>query len=228
MPAPTPTDIVALLLWYSLAFGTLGLAEWLHRRRGWSSDATRKLIHVTAGCSIFVILWLFDHPTFGIIPFGSFILLNYWFRRRRTFRGMDSSQATYGTVYFALSITVLLAWLWRRSPGDRSTLAAAAIMMMTWGDAAAALIGQRFGRRDYGVWGQRRTLEGSATMLVVSVAASAATLSLYGGLAGGQALVWSLVAAVAATLVEAFSPQGLDNLTVPLVAGLVLVYLTGL
>lgn len=227
MPAPSPADITALLLWYALAFGTLGLTEWLHRRRGWGADTTRKLIHVSAGGSLFVILWLFDHPHFGIIPFASFTLLNYWFRRRRTFRGMDSERASYGTVYFALSITILLAWLWRRSPDDRSALAAAAVMMMTWGDAAAALVGQRFGQHRYHLWGHARTWEGSAAMLAVSIAASTATLIAYGGIAAGVALAWSLVAGAAATLVEGVSPHGLDNLTVPLIAGLVLVSLAG-
>lgn len=227
MPTPTLSDIAAFLLWYSLAFATLGLAEWLHRQRGWSPGATRKLIHITAGCSIFVILGLFDHPSFGIIPFAGFIFFNYWFRRRRTFKGMDSAQASYGTVYFALSITILLAWLWRRSASDRSALAAAAIMIMTWGDAAAALIGQRLGQRRDRIWGQSRTLEGSATMLAVSLVASTSTLSLYGDVAVRPALAWSLTAAVVATMVEGFSPQGLDNLTVPLVTGLVFVFLAG-
>lgn len=138
---------------------------------------------------------------------------------------MDPDEATYGTVYFALSITVLLAWLWRDGPGDRSVLAAAAIMTMAWGDASAALVGEWLGRHRYRVFGESRSWEGSAAMFIVSIVASGMTLGLFGGLGAGPAITLSVGAALFATIAEAISPRGLDNLAVPLSAGIVLVSL---
>lgn len=219
----TGREGLLLLGWYGLAFGTLGLAEWLHRRWALPTHLTRKLIHVTAGSSTLFIVLLFERVAVGLIPFASFIVANLVFYRRRSFRGMDSPRRTPGTVYFAVAITLLLAWLWREGPADRSPLALAAIMMLTWGDAAAALVGERWGRHRLG----RRTVEGSAAMFALSTTTSSLVLATLGGLPLPTAIGWSAVAASAATIAEAISPRGTDNLSVPLVAAATLVWLAG-
>jgi phytol kinase len=50
---------------------------------------------------IWGILALFDTWQIGLIPFGTFIILNYIFYRFTIFQAMDSEESTPGTVYFA-------------------------------------------------------------------------------------------------------------------------------
>ncbi len=86
---------------------------------------------------------------------------------------------------------------------------------MTWGDGLAALIGQRFGRHIYKLWDMQKSWEGSLTMLIVSYAVS----WLIGvGTVGNIWQTWliSLIVALVATGLEAFSKYGIDNLTVPI------------
>jgi dolichol kinase len=99
---------------------------------------------------------------------------------------------------------------------------------MTLGDAAAAIVGQRFGRNRYTIFGTTRSFEGSAAMFVVGTLAIWACLRFIPGSALSPltqpyttttALVAALGAGLVATLAEAFSPHGTDNLTVPLLAG---------
>ncbi len=152
---------------------------------------------------------------------------------------MDAADSPPGTVYFALALTLLFALFWRPAgPLDRAPVAVAGAMALTWGDALAALVGQRWGRHRYRIAGSERSWEGSAAMFLASLAALTLTLALLPGSWLEPACVaarhsglrsWlALLAAGVATLVEAVSPRGLDNLAVPLVAaGLVLLVLPG-
>jgi phytol kinase len=224
----TSNDLFGLAASYGYAIGLIALAEMLHRALGVEQDLTRKLVHIGAGMWVFGALALFDNWQWGVLPFATFILGNYLFHRYRIFKAMDADDSTLGTVYFALAITVLFGLLWRPAgPVDRAPAAVAGTMALTWGDALAALIGQRFGRHRYRLWGSNRSWEGSLAMLVTAAVAMFLTLAFLPGtplspashpLGAGRALLTAVLGAGAATLAEAVSPHGTDNLTVPLAA----------
>ena len=233
----TQNDIIGLILSYIYAFGLLLAVEAIGKRLKWPQYFTRKIIHIGAGMWIWGILALFDTWTIGIIPFATFIVLNYIFYRFKIFKAMDAVDSSLGTVYFAISITVLFALLWRTDGTlDRAPIAAAAVMAMTWGDGLASIIGQRFGKHPYTAFGHTRTWEGSATMALASFTTIMLTLNLLPGsalsphsivCAIGTSLPISIIGALVASVAEAFSPAGTDNLSVPLITGLILFLLAG-
>lgn len=233
----TPSEWIGLAISYAYAIGLLVCAEALHRFGGIHADYTRKIIHIGAGMWVFGIVALFDRWEVGIIPFATFIGVNFLLYRYRLVRAMDNAESSPGTVYFAAVITLLFLLLWRpQGPVDRGVAAIAGIMAMTWGDALAALVGKRFGRHKYTVGHSTRTLEGSAVMFGVSAAVILLTALLLPGSEWApfapaanlsRALLAAFVGAAAATLVEAVSPHGADNLSVPLTAALV-AYLAGI
>lgn len=226
----TNQDVIGLIVSYAYAGGLLVLAEVIRRWRGYPQDFTRKIVHIGAGMWVFGVLALFDTWYIGIIPFASFIGLNYLFYRFRFLEAVDAPDSSPGTVYFAFSITVLFLLFWRTdSPADRGYIAAAGTMAMTWGDALAAIIGRRFGKRKYVVNGATRTWEGSITMFVAAATAMLLTILLVPGSALAPltapltlpvALASAVVGALVATAAEAVSPAGTDNISVPLLAGL--------
>ena len=70
------------------------------------------------------ILALFDTWQISLIPFGTFIIMNYVFYRFTIFQAMDSEESTPGTVYFASTITLLYALFWRTDgQPDRAVIA---------------------------------------------------------------------------------------------------------
>lgn len=89
-------------------------------------------------------------------------------------------------------------------------IAIAALSFIIVGDTCAALVGRKFGRHKFG----RKSLEGSLACLVgtVIVALVAPNLALTVGLLG----------ALTATLTEAFSVRIDDNISVPIVSGLIM------
>jgi len=205
-------DLLGLAFSYIFAFGLIGLAEAVRAWRGWPTEFTRKVIHIAAGSWVMGIIYIFDHWWWGVVPTASFVILNYIFYRFTVFKAMDTRGSTPGTVYFALSITILLLILW---PRGQEGVVAAGVMPMTWGDAFASLIGVRWGRHRYEVLGSRRSWEGSAAMFVFSLLATFLVLLVGLPLSAAEGFLYSFLIALGATLVEAFSPWGLDNLSVP-------------
>jgi phytol kinase len=225
----TNNDFIGLVVSYIYATSLLVIGEGLRRLFNVKPDLTRKVIHIGAGMWVFGVLLLFHRWEIGIIPFATFIGLNYLFYRYRIIGAMDTQDSSPGTVYFAISVTLLFGLLWRpNDPVDNAPIAVAGVMAMTWGDALAALIGRRFGEHKYQVGNSVRSWEGSAAMFLASTVAIFLVLLLLPGsslsplaksLDLGQAILTAIVTATFATLAEAVSPHGTDNLSVPLVAG---------
>jgi phytol kinase len=228
----TNNDLIGLIASYSYATSLLIIGEGLRRWFGVQPDLTRKIIHVSAGMWIFGVLWLFDNWEIGILPFATFIGLNYLLYRYRIIGAMDTEDSSPGTVYFAISVTLLFGLFWRpHGTIDQVPIAAAGVMAMTWGDALAALIGKRFGQHKYQVGTSVRTWEGSLAMFVASTTAIFLVLFLLPGsflsplglsFSTERIVLAAVLSGALATLAEGLSPHGTDNLSVPLVtAGVV-------
>lgn len=230
-------DFIGLAASYGYAIALLLFGEALGRLFHVPANLTRKIIHVGAGMWVFGVLLLFNHWEIGIVPFASFIAVNYLLYRYRVVSAMDTNDSSPGTVYFAISVTLLFALLWRPSgPVDNVPIAVAGIMAMTWGDALAALIGRRFGQHKYQVGNSVRSWEGSVAMFLASTTAiflvllllpdsSLSPLAVAYGM--DKALLAAVISGTLATLAEGVSPHGTDNLSVPLVtAGVVWVVIT--
>ncbi|MBD2302419.1 diacylglycerol/polyprenol kinase family protein [Nostoc sp. FACHB-190] len=223
----TNSDLIGLAASYTYAISLLALGEGLRKFFGIQPDLTRKVIHISAGMWIFGVLLLFKHWQIGIIPFATFIGVNYLLYRYRLIGAMDTEDSSPGTVYFAISVTLLFGLFWRPDNSvDHVPIAVAGIMAMTWGDALAALIGKSFGQHKYQIGSSVRSWEGSLAMFLASTTAIFLVLMFLPGsflsplavtFSVSKALLTALISASFATLVEAISPQGTDNLSVPLV-----------
>jgi dolichol kinase len=234
----TRNDIIGLIASYLYAFGLLFIVEAIGKRLKWRQAFTRKIIHIGAGMWMWGILALFDTWTYGIVPFATFIVLNYVFYRYQIFKAMDAVDSSPGTVYFAISITVLFGLLWRTGGApDRVPIAAAAVMAMTWGDGLASIVGQKYGKHTYTTFGHERSREGSTAMAVATFLVILLTLAWLPGsalsphsvaLPFGSVLLMTVIGTAVATAAEAFSPAGTDNLSVPLLTGLALFILNAL
>jgi dolichol kinase len=216
-------DLLVLLLSYVYLFAALGITEWLQRRQGYSVEFTRKAVHIAAGMTV-VFLLFFENKLIGLIPPVSFIFINTYSYWKGTFQAMETGErGQLGTIYFPLSFAVVAWVLWPTRP-----LLVAALMPMTWGDALAAVVGKRWGKRQFRVLGSIRSLEGSLVFFLVSWVTTAIPLLLLPGsrFIGWSAVLVSMGVAAATTLTEALSPWGTDNLTVPAVSTLVLMLIS--
>ncbi|TVP70278.1 MAG: phosphatidate cytidylyltransferase [Leptolyngbya sp. LCM1.Bin17] len=210
MVATTLTQIGLVIAWLGLVGG---IAEGLRRTTALGTEITRKIVHIGAGQVILLAWWLNTPTWMGItasVIFSGVALLSYQLPILPGINGVG--RHSLGTFFYAISIGLLTAAFW---PLGLPQYAALGILVMTWGDGLAALVGQNFGRHPYKILGSQKSLEGSLTMALASFIVSALVL----GLATGWTLAVGMTAAVvaiAATLLETLSFYGLDNLTVPL------------
>jgi phytol kinase len=190
------------------------LIAWLTNRFV-NSDAEllRKIVHIGTG-NVILFAWLLDIPaSVGItasILASAVTLLSYVFPILPAINSVG--RQSLGTFFYAVSIGVLVACFWHLQEPE---YAAIGILIMAWGDGFAALIGQRFGKHKYQVFGGQKSWEGSLTMAIVSyIVCSLILLFTLGNV--WQTWLVSLLVALVATGLEAFSFLGVDNLTVPL------------
>jgi len=206
------TDLLAVIISFLYVGIAIGLGTFLRKWRGYSSDFTRKFIHIAVGMIVIPTVLLFKDVRAAIIPPAAFVVINFLDWRFGILKAMQSGdRSNLGTVYFPISFIAVLLIFW-----TRPNLAVAAMMPLTWGDAFASVIGLRLGRHAYTFVGNTRTIEGTiALFIIAAVATFAAFILVPPGLAAGQALMISAVTALAAGIVEAISPFGIDNLTIP-------------
>ncbi len=185
-------------------------------RRRWNGEASdgqrewsRKLVHIGSG-AVVLIAWAFAIDRRIAVPAAATItLLAALNHRLRVLPAVeDVGRASYGTVAYGASITLLL---WQYWPQHAATVAAG-VLVMALGDGLAGLLGPLWPSASWQVFGQRRSLLGTGTM-------AGASLIVLSGLSlavGGPAWPQLLAIAVAATLLEQLAVAGIDNLTVPL------------
>jgi phytol kinase len=206
-------------LWVQLAIigiwlGGVGfLAEYLSRSHASSPEIVRKVVHIGVG-NVILLAWWLQVPTWvGIaasVLFSAIAFLSYYFPFLSSINGVG--RKSLGTFFYAISFGVLIAWFW---PIEQPYFAVLGILIMTWGDGLAALVGQRFGHHPYSLWDMKKSWEGSLAMALISYGICTLILLKVQG-AIWQTWVISLAIALAATALEAFSKYGIDNLTVPL------------
>ena len=123
-----------------------------------------------------------------------------------------------------LAVCVCVCWGWL---GDRYLVLAC---MYAWGvgDAFAALCGKAFGRHKIVLahTGAVKSVEGSLAMFITSALSVLIILLLRGGLNPAGYILIPLAGSAACTLVELFTPNGLDTITCPTAAMFVILPLT--
>lgn len=202
---------------YVLAFV---VAEMLHRRRGVEIEMTRKLVHVLGGFIALLLPALFRWQ-WTVPLLGSLFALALILTRRTQL--LDSvhrvERISAGEILYPVGVaaTYLLATV-NGSPRFFN----AAVMTLALGDAAAGLVGSRWGRRRFRVFGDTKSVEGSATFFCTALFVVIVVLLLGGVHASSRIILLALAASLAGTLAELAAPRGSDNLAIPVVVWTVL------
>lgn len=202
----------------AVVVGWLGLvgaiAAGVYAQPNRDPELLRKVVHIGTGNVILLAWWLQIPASLGMAAslfFSGLTLLSYVLP---VLPGLNAvGRRSLGTFFYALSIGLLIAWFW---PRQLPQFAALGVLLMTWGDGLAALIGKTWGRHRYSLFGMEKSWEGSGTMALVSFVISLVILATT-----VEGPLWllglgAIAIATLATALEAFSWLGIDNLTVPL------------
>ncbi len=200
-------------------------------------NIARKFLHIMIGNFIWIIPFFtcvsfpLNFPFFVAAPF---ILLTFLVSPGTPFKGLTRKLSglgdvtlgghSYGLVFYAISYTILAAFF-----SNQPWLIAAGIIPLAYGDAAASIVGLKWGKHQFNICA-KKSIEGSLTMFTTCFLVLAASFAFFGSLYPlpiTNYLLASLGAAVVATLCEAFTPRGLDNLAVPILSAAAFLFLLG-
>ncbi len=202
------------------------LADAIRKRYQVEPKKTRMFVHIGVSLVIFFAPQIFTAKLYPALLAGIFIVVNYASVRLGLFKGMNVDRKNLGTVYYPVSFLILVLLLWDNYPYIVST----AMLVMGLADPAAAIVGTSL-RNTHGVraFGEKKTLEGAAAMLVIASLAALAGLMFYKFSAGAlpaipYASIFNICVAIGAMVaaIELVSPKATDNLTVPLSAAFLL------
>lgn len=196
-------------VWLALV---VAIAAYLRQFANAQPEMVRKIVHIGTGNVILIAWWLQIPAWMGISASVLFSLVTLVSYRLAILPDINNiGRKSLGTFFYAVSIGVLISVFWQ----THAYYAVMGVLVMTWGDGLAALIGKQWGHHPYKLWGMQKSWEGSLTMAVVSYCVSSSILL---SIQGNIWQTWLFAAAIAliATGLEAFSKWGIDNLTVPL------------
>ena len=189
-------------------------------------ELVRKALHIGIGMIVLSFPWLFTDiwPVLAITGAGLLILsLRNATALGRHFGGVLDrvSRQSEGDAYFLIAIAILFAL-----SRDDALLFVVPLLVLTFADSAAALVGVRYGRLRYAIACGGKSVEGSAAFLVVAFLCAQIPILLLGHAGPAEALDVSASLACIATVTEALTHKGLDNLFVPLAAFASLLFLS--
>ncbi len=206
-------NIIGIAVSFVFVFFIIGLSMILTKNGILKGESSRKFVHIGVSNWWIIAMIFFDSPIYAAIVPGCFVIINYISYKKSIFKVMEGerSKKDLGTVYFAVSLLILALITFSR--GSHPYVGALGILIMGYGDGFAAVFGTRYSRYSFKIWNSTKTLSGSLAMFVFSFLISFVVLKTY---SPGSYLLPSFALALSATIIEMFSPLGLDNLSVPL------------
>ena len=210
-------NLFGLAASYAGIFTAIAISGKLLKRGLVTPASSRKIVHITVSHWWLLMMATMDQFWVAVLGPVSFIVLNLISLKSGMFKAMEDPQPSknYGTVYFPISLLVLVLAAW--SGRISLWVGGVGILVMGWGDGLAALAGLRYGKRSATIFGSRKSLVGTLVMFAASFAVTLMLTAVFDpGLTVGLLLGRALATAVFASLVELLTPFGVDNLTVPI------------
>ncbi len=240
-------DIIAFFISFFLVLLVVMINGAIEKSGKVSADVTRKIVHIFAA-PVFLVSWLLYSgglfsryfamiaPLMFVILFvaiGTGKMVNEAFVGSMS-RSGDPRELLGGTLYYALMlviITILWFYVPVTGPAGATPMAFLIFGCVAGGDGLADVIGRKYGGdRKFGIAGSERTVVGSIAMFVGSFLFSYVLFLIFSlevsSFDAVAMLIPILVISLIATIVEALSPKGLDNWTVPIAVIIVVVVLT--
>jgi len=226
-------NVMLMVLCYVYILFIIFVSNKIDRLLRISQKASRKFLHAMIGNLPFIIPF-FTSNIYPVMVAAPFILVTFCASPYSLFKNIserlkglaDITEEGHplGLVFYAVSYTFLALFF-----ASKPYVIAAGILPMAYGDSAASMVGEKYGRRRYKLIADK-SLEGSIAMFFASFFSFAASLIFFSSLyyfSFLERIFPAIIVAIVATFVESFSPKGFDNLTVPVFSALTFLLLDG-
>ncbi len=197
--------------------GLMAGLEGCRRSRVADQELLRKLLHMGMGVVTLALPWLFETAWPVVVLAIVFVFGMSGLRVSRSLQrllggvihGVD--RPSLGEIYFPLGVGLLFLL-----SGDHRLTFCIPVLILTFADATAALIGARYGVFRFCTPQGEKSLEGSITFFTIAFLSIHVPLLLFSDTGRVETLLIALTVGLQVTLLEAIAWRGLDNLLVPL------------
>ncbi len=208
------SDLAGVLLVYIYVTILLLITEKLLNKH---PTISRKILHIMTGNIAFLLPIFQTREVMAFFAAGPFILFTFLMSPHSPIKSIKgkTSEAGHGMglVYYAIAWTVLAYVFF-----DHTEIIAVGILAMSYGDGLASLLGVKFGKRKYRIWQNEKSYIGSASVFFFTLITTIIALWYYEILITPYILLVLAFIALVVVIVEALTPKGLDNLSVPFIA----------
>lgn len=194
------------------------------------TEVFRKLLHIILLCSLFV--WLFAFRTWWIASLAAMIFIAIVFpllslaeklncySELLTERKSGEIKRSLVLVFSMFAVLNSICWGWL---GEK-WLVLTCICAWGFGDAAAALIGKKYGKHylEGKLIEGRKSVEGTFAMFTVSFISVFIVLLIYANAAWYISLIIAALTAAVNSAVELYTRNGMDTITCPFAAAAVI------
>jgi len=216
-----------LLIYFAIAAGTALICRILIKI---PDELFRKILHCILLGSLMVFVFGFDTWWHAAVCSLVFAIIVYpllcWFEHYKGFSQLTTERKkgelkeSLLLVFTMFAVVISICWGWLN---DRY-LVLASVYAWGFGDAAAALIGKKWGKHKihFGHTDHHKSLEGSTAMFLVSLISVAIILIFRGGLHIAGYFVIPVLTAFISAVSELYSKEGHDTVICPLSAMVIL------
>jgi len=193
----------------------------------------RKTLHTILLGSIFIFAYAFHSWWISAIASIAFVMVVYpvlsiaerfkGYSELLTERKCGEIKRSLVVVFVMFSTLIVVCW----GVLDQKYLVIAAVMAWGLGDAAAALVGKKYGRHIFEgkqIEG-KKSLEGTLAMFAVSFASVLLVLILISPIQWKYFIPLSIVTAAVSAMAELFTKDGMDTITCPFSAAFAMIVL---
>ena len=186
------------------------------------AELTRKYVHFLTGFLTLLFPFMLNNHWFVLLLCGLFAALLILSKRLKLLPSINNiNRESTGSFLYPV---VVYSCYFMSDLLESKIYFYIPILVLAIADPFAALCGKKWPRGQYTVFGHSKTLVGSIAFFVCSLITVTITFWLNGFILCEISAI-AFVLAVSTTIVEAVSHKGYDNLTIPAIALLILMFL---
>ena len=210
-------EITGILIIVAIVISALIIINLIDKKKNLKSEVKRKAFHMSMGMAMLLFPYLFENVIsvglLAILAIIGMLLLKYSKLKNNLGKTLYSiERKSLGEFYFIISI-FLIFWL----SGGNKVLYSVPILILTFADSTAALIGKSYAKKNLAEMSEdAKSIEGSFMFFVTAFMIVLVPLLLYTTVGREEVLIISAIIGLNVAMVEMISHSGDDNILIPM------------
>ncbi len=222
MEALKHIDYKVLMIFSGIFLSLFTIAELVYHFLKVNVGYTRKFVHICTGIIALYFPIYIKQPLDLILLCTCFAVILALSKKLKLLPSINAiDRASRGSIMYPIVVIICFVaqFYWKEY-----SYFLIPILVLALADPMAEFTGKKLKYKPYSIFGNSKTISGSAGFFVVAVLTSIISLYLLKDLSSGTILLCSIVIAMLSTIGEAVSLRGYDNLIIPLcvIAGLLI------